>query len=81
MSTFVQRLTGYSDEEYRAWLKTAEATIPMGTATTGDDCAYMIAHLACDKLSRVVSGAVVPVDGALQFAGSGNSEILKEQIK
>ncbi|CAH1646397.1 unnamed protein product [Spodoptera littoralis] len=81
VSTFVQRLTGYSDEEYRAWLKTAEATIPMGTATTGDDCAYMIAHLACDKLSRVVSGAVVPVDGALQFAGSGNSEILKEQIK
>ncbi|PZC74245.1 3-oxoacyl-[acyl-carrier-protein] reductase FabG [Helicoverpa armigera] len=81
VSTFVQRLTGYSDEEYRAWLKTAEGTIPMGTATTGDDCAQMIVQLASNEASRVVTGAVVPVDGALQFAGSGNSEILKDQVK
>ncbi|KAJ8721152.1 hypothetical protein PYW07_001927 [Mythimna separata] len=81
ISTFVQRLTGYSDEEYRAWLKTAEGTIPWGSATTGEDCANLIAHLASDELSRVVTGAIIPVDGALQFAGSGNSEILKEQIK
>ncbi|XP_026732301.1 uncharacterized protein LOC113497116 [Trichoplusia ni] len=81
VSTFVQRLTGYTDEEYRAWLKVAESTIPMGTATTGEDCAHMIVQLASDDVSRVVTGAVVPVDGALQFAGSGNSEILKEQIK
>lgn len=77
----MQRLTGYTDEEYRAWLKTAEGTIPMGHATTGEDCANLIAYLASDELSRVVTGAIIPVDGALQFAGSGNSEILKEQIK
>ncbi|KAJ0175882.1 hypothetical protein K1T71_009041 [Dendrolimus kikuchii] len=80
VSTFVQRLTGYTDDEYQAWLKTAEATIPMKKACTGEDCANMIVFLASDKCP-LVSGTTVPVDGALQFAGSGNSEILKEQVK
>ncbi|XP_075974334.1 3-oxoacyl-[acyl-carrier-protein] reductase FabG-like [Anticarsia gemmatalis] len=82
VSTFVQRLTGYTDEEYRAWLRTAEGTIPFGSASTGEDCAHMIAQLASDELSRVVTGAIIPVDGALQFVGGGgNSEVLKDQIK
>jgi NAD(P)-dependent dehydrogenase (short-subunit alcohol dehydrogenase family) len=81
VSTFVQRVTGYSDEEYRNWLQQTERIIPMGRASTGEDCARVIVFVA-SNLCAVTTGAVIPVDGALQFVGgASNSDVLKSQVK
>ncbi|XP_049868461.1 3-oxoacyl-[acyl-carrier-protein] reductase FabG-like [Pectinophora gossypiella] len=78
-STFVQRLTGYTDEEYAAWLQQSERGIPLGRACAGHDVAAMVAHLASDA-SALVTGVNVPVDGGLRFNVVA-TDLVKKQVK
>ncbi|KAG6459813.1 hypothetical protein O3G_MSEX011622 [Manduca sexta] len=78
VSNIVKRITGYTEEEYQNWLKKGEKTVPMGEVCVGEDIAKMVVHLASDH-SRLVTGAIVQVDGGLQFCGGLN--IYSEQIK
>ncbi|KAJ8730481.1 hypothetical protein PYW08_001894 [Mythimna loreyi] len=78
VSTIVKRMTGYTEEEYQAWLSTAATVVPMGQVCEGDDIARMIVHLASDN-SRLVTGTVVAVDGGLRYGSAGN--LLAQQMK
>ncbi|KAJ8721151.1 hypothetical protein PYW07_001926 [Mythimna separata] len=78
VSTIVKRMTGYTEEEYQAWLSAAATAIPMGQVCEGDDIANMIVHLASEN-SRLVTGTVVEVDGGLRYGSAGN--LLARQMK
>ncbi|GBP80614.1 Oxidoreductase UcpA [Eumeta japonica] len=80
VSEFVKRLTGYNDEQYTAWLQESEKSIPMRRVAQGEHIAQAIAFLASDA-AELITGVILPVDGATQLAGVGNSDILKKQIK
>uniref|UniRef100_A0A2A4K1C0 Ketoreductase domain-containing protein n=1 Tax=Heliothis virescens TaxID=7102 RepID=A0A2A4K1C0_HELVI len=72
VSKFMTRMTGQSEEQYREWLAQVSKNVPMGEPCLGDDIAKMVAHLASDH-SRLVTGAIVEVDGGLRFRGFNNS--------
>lgn len=78
VSKIVKRMTGYTEDEYQAWLSAAATAIPMGEVCEGEDIANMIVHLASDN-SRLVTGTVVEVDGGMRFASPGN--LLAQQMK
>ncbi|XP_059055498.1 3-oxoacyl-[acyl-carrier-protein] reductase FabG-like [Achroia grisella] len=78
ISKIVQRVTNFTDEQYNEFLNEAAGAIPMGEVCTGEDVAKMILHLASDN-SRLVTGVIVQVDGALQYAKLGN--LMKKQVK
>ncbi|GBP80613.1 3-oxoacyl-[acyl-carrier-protein] reductase FabG [Eumeta japonica] len=80
VSEFVKRLTGYNDEQYMAWLQESEKSIPMRRVAQGEHIAQAIAFLASDA-AELITGVILPVDGAFQLAGVGNSDVLKKQIK
>ncbi|KAJ2950317.1 hypothetical protein O0L34_g11683 [Tuta absoluta] len=77
ISKFVQRLTGYSDEEYAAWLRETEQTIPLGKVCTSEDVAQSIAYLA-GSAAATVTGANLNVDGGVRFS-MGASNLLQKQ--
>lgn len=79
VSTFVQRLTNYTDEEYKSWLQQAVAAIPMGEVCTGEDIAKIVVHVASEH-SRLVTGTVIPVDGGLLF-GDVKKMYVTQQIQ
>uniref|UniRef100_A0A2A4JZW8 Ketoreductase domain-containing protein n=1 Tax=Heliothis virescens TaxID=7102 RepID=A0A2A4JZW8_HELVI len=66
VSNFMTRMTNQSEEQYREWLAQVSKNVPMGEPCLGDDIAKMVAHLASDH-SRLVTGAIVEVDGGLRF--------------
>uniref|UniRef100_A0A2A4JZV7 Ketoreductase domain-containing protein n=1 Tax=Heliothis virescens TaxID=7102 RepID=A0A2A4JZV7_HELVI len=78
VSNIVKRITGYTEEQYQAWLSAAAAAVPMGQVCEGEDIARMIAHLASDH-SRLVTGTIVEIDGGLRFANPAN--LYREQMK
>ncbi|XP_028166632.1 uncharacterized protein LOC114357292 isoform X3 [Ostrinia furnacalis] len=71
VSKFVQRLTDYNEKQYQDWLKNASGSIPLGRVCSGEDIAKMVAHLASDELSPLVTGTVVEVDGGMRFGNIG----------
>ncbi|XP_063822864.1 3-oxoacyl-[acyl-carrier-protein] reductase FabG-like [Ostrinia nubilalis] len=71
VSKFVQRLTDYNEKQYQDWLKNASGSIPLGRVCSGEDIAKMVAHLASDELSALVTGTVVEVDGGMRFGNIG----------
>ncbi|XP_075974585.1 3-oxoacyl-[acyl-carrier-protein] reductase FabG-like [Anticarsia gemmatalis] len=79
VSKIVTRMTGCSEEEYQAWLARATKVVPMGEVCVGLDIAKMIAHIASDDMSRLVTGTIVQVDGGLQFGTPGT--FIAEQMK
>ncbi|XP_028166638.1 uncharacterized protein LOC114357292 isoform X8 [Ostrinia furnacalis] len=79
ISKFVQRLTDYTEEQYQAWLQEASGSIPLGRVCSGEDIAKMVAHLASDELSALVTGTVVQVDGGLQYSSVGG--LMQKQMK
>ncbi|KAF9418384.1 hypothetical protein HW555_004814 [Spodoptera exigua] len=72
VSEFVKRITGQSEEEYRAWLTSFSNKIPLGEPCVGSDIARMVVHLASDH-SRLVTGTVIEVDGGYRFNSSTNT--------
>ncbi|CAH0702142.1 unnamed protein product [Spodoptera exigua] len=63
VSEFVNRITGFTEEQYKNWLTKFSKNIPMGEPCVGDDIAHMVVHIASDH-SRLVTGTTVNVDGA-----------------
>ncbi|CAB3235352.1 unnamed protein product [Arctia plantaginis] len=78
VSNATKTLMKISEEEYQTWLNDTVTVVPMGEACLGLDIARMIVHLASDN-SRLVTGAIVQVDGGLQFGSIGN--LMIEQMK
>ncbi|KAH9640025.1 hypothetical protein HF086_008120 [Spodoptera exigua] len=68
VSEFVNRITGFTEEQYKNWLTKFSKNIPMGEPCVGDDIAHMVVHIASDH-SRLVTGTTVNVDGAYRFVG------------
>ncbi|XP_053612583.1 3-oxoacyl-[acyl-carrier-protein] reductase FabG-like [Plodia interpunctella] len=77
VSKFVTRMTNYSEKEYKDWLNEAKSGIPMREVCTGEDVAQAVLHLASDR-SRLVTGALLPVDGGALFGEFGN--LMERQI-
>ncbi|CAH1646395.1 unnamed protein product [Spodoptera littoralis] len=75
VSEFVKRITGQSEEEYRAWLASFSHKIPLGEPCVGADIARMVVHLASDH-SRLVTGTVIEVDGGYRFNNSVHTPAL-----
>ncbi|CAH0702146.1 unnamed protein product [Spodoptera exigua] len=75
VSEFVKRITGQSEEEYRAWLTSFSSNIPLGEPCVGSDIARMVVHLASDH-SRLVTGTVIEVDGGYRFNSSTNTPVM-----
>ncbi|CAH0702144.1 unnamed protein product [Spodoptera exigua] len=75
VSEFVKRITGQSEEEYRAWLTSFSSKIPLGEPCVGSDIARMVVHLASDH-SRLVTGTVIEVDGGYRFNSSTNTPVM-----
>ncbi|KAL0849723.1 hypothetical protein ABMA28_011681 [Loxostege sticticalis] len=78
VSKFVQRLTDYTEEQYKEWLEEARRSVPLGQVCTGEDVAKMVVHLASDD-SALVTGTIVQVDGGLQYNTVGS--LMQKQIK
>ncbi|PZC74247.1 3-oxoacyl-[acyl-carrier-protein] reductase FabG [Helicoverpa armigera] len=72
VSEFVTRVTNQSEEQYREWLAQMSKNVPMGEPCLGDDIAKMVVHIASEH-SRLVTGAIIEVDGGLRFRGIGNA--------
>ncbi|KAG7305854.1 hypothetical protein JYU34_008393 [Plutella xylostella] len=79
-STFVQRLTDYTPEQYAAWLAEAGRGVPLGRAAEAREVAALVAAAAARGASSL-TGAVIPVDGGLSLAGAGRSDIMTRQMK
>ncbi|KOB70316.1 3-oxoacyl-(Acyl-carrier-protein) reductase, partial [Operophtera brumata] len=66
VSTIVTRLLGYSPAQYAEWLAEAATHVPMRQVCEGNDVANVVVFLASDNC-RLLTGAIIPVDGGLSF--------------
>ncbi|XP_037299578.1 3-oxoacyl-[acyl-carrier-protein] reductase FabG isoform X2 [Manduca sexta] len=77
ITSFYQRLTEITEEEYKKHLEDCERCIPLGKVCTSEDIAKTIVHVASEHSCRV-TGTDIVVDGGLQFSSFGN--MLKDAL-
>ncbi|XP_022814397.1 uncharacterized protein LOC111348126 [Spodoptera litura] len=74
-SEFMKRAIGVTHEQYLQFLVNISKKIPMGAPCVGEDVARMVVHIASDH-SRLVTGAVVVIDGGYRFSGPTPSSVV-----